>query len=280
MLSMPQPLARRTPQDVAGWVAAWRDAPIPVLEASAQQLEMLRPLEDDVDARLLAETFGHDPLMSLKVLTQVSRRHGGRMVTDAETLTAALVMMGVGPFFRHFGPQVSVEQHLADRPDALEGLRAVLKRARRAASFALGFAVHRMDHDAEVIHEAALLHDFAEMLLWCHAPDLALKITAMQRADSTLRSVAAQTQVLNVELGEVQQALMKAWRLPELLVQISDDRHAQSPQVRNVVLAIRVARHSAQGWDNPALPDDIVDIARLLNLDEAPTRRLLLELDS
>jgi len=35
--------------------------------------------------------------------------------------------------------------------------------------------------------------------------------------------------------------------------------------VRNVVLAVRLARHSAHGWDNPALPDDMDDIAQLLN---------------
>ena len=268
-----------TPRDVAGWVAAWRDAEIPVLEASAQQLEMLRAVEDDVDARLLADTFALDPLMSLKVLTHVSQKHGRRLVTDAETITAALLVLGVGPFFRAFGAQDTVESRLERMPEALLGLRRVLTRARRAASFALAFAVHRMDHDAAVIHEAALLHDFAEMLLWCHAPELALEIARMQQQDPSMRSSQAQTLVLNVELAEVQQALMKAWRLPELLVQISDDHHAESPQVRNVLLAIRVARHSALGWDNPALPDDIHDIARLLNLDDAPTRRLLLDLD-
>jgi HD-like signal output (HDOD) protein len=280
MLAQTAPVRTVAPRDASGWIAAWRDAELPVLEASAQQLEMLRPAEEDVDARLLAETFGHDPLMSLKVLTHVSRKHGSRLQTAAETITSALVVMGVGPFFRAFGPQPTAEQRLADRPEALKGLRAVLTRSRRAAGFALGFAVHRMDHDAAVIHEAALLHDFAEMLLWCHAPDLALQIAAQQRDDPTLRSAVAQQRVLHAELVEVQQGLMRAWRLPDLLVQISDDRHADSPQVRNVLLAIRVARHSAQGWDNPALPDDIRDIARLLNLDEAPARRLLLELDN
>ena len=59
---------------------------------------------------------------------------------------------------------------------------------------------------------------------------------------------------------------MKMWRLPELLVRISDDRHADTAIVRNVVLAVRLARHTAQGWDNPAVPDDIDDIAKLLNV--------------
>jgi hypothetical protein len=72
---------------------------------------------------------------------------------------------------------------------------------------------------------------------------------------------------------------MRAWRLPELLVHINDERHADSAQVRNVLLAVRLARHTARGWDNPALDDDVRDIAALLTLDEAATLRLLREID-
>jgi len=69
------------------------------------------------------------------------------------------------------------------------------------------------------------------------------------------------------------------WHLPEMLVRITDDRHAENSQVRNVLLAIRVARHSTDGWDNPALPDDVRDIAALLHLSPEPTRQLLLDID-
>jgi HD-like signal output (HDOD) protein len=189
-------------------------------------------------------------------------------------------MMGISPFFRAFGPQTAVEDHLAAQGEALAGLREVLQRAHRGANFALGFAVHRMDPDAAVIHHAALLHDFAEMLLWCHAPGLSMRIVEAQRADPELRSGAAQKQVLNIHLIDLQQSLMRAWRLPDLLKRITDDRHAAHPAARNVVLAIRLARHTVHGWDNPALPDDVRDIAHLLNLGLGPTESLLRELDS
>jgi HD-like signal output (HDOD) protein len=272
--------AIRIPRDAAGWVSLWRSAEIPVLDETAQQLEELRAREDDVDARLLARVVSADPLMCLKLLAHVSTHRSSKRITDTETATAALVMMGIGPFFRQFGPQPSVQDRLSGQPEALEGLQRVLARARRAACFALGFAVHRMDHDAEVIHEAALLHDFAEMLLWCHAPALALEIARRQAADPTLRSATVQQDVLRAGLVDVQQGLMRAWHLPELLVRISDDHHAHTAQVRNVLLAIRLARHTKDGWDNAAIPDDVNDIAALLNLRPEPTLKLLHELDS
>ena len=266
--------------DLACWTAFFRDAEIPILRATAEALEDLRAGEDEVDANLLGEAISGDPLMTLKVMAHVARHRSSRLVTDVETVTAALVLMGIGPFFRAFGPQRTVEEHLGDEPQALLGLQAVLHRAERAARFALGFAVHRMDPDAAVVHQAALLHDLAEMLLWCHAPRLALHIRERQLAGPTLRSHVVQRELLNIELPDLQQALMRAWRLPELLIRINDERHAQHPSVRNVLLAIRAARHSASGWDNAAIPDDVRDVAALLNLGAVPTHRLLLELDA
>jgi HD-like signal output (HDOD) protein len=270
----------RMARDASGWAALWRDAEIPILRRTAEQIEELRAREDEVDARLLAPVVAADPLMCLKLLAHVSRHRSARRITDTETATAALVMMGIGPFFRHFGVQPTVEEHLHGHDEALAGLLRVLERAGRAARFALGFAAHRMDPDAEVVHEAALLHDFAEMLLWCHAPALALEIKRRQAADPTLRSATVQGEVLHAELVGVQQALMRAWRLPELLVRISGDHRDHGPQVRNVMLAIRLARHSQDGWDNAALPDDVRDIAQLLNLKPEATLRLVQDLDS
>jgi len=129
----------------------------------------------------------------------------------------------------------------------------------------LCFAVHRCDPDATIIHQAAFLHDFAEMLVLIHAPTLMLKIHDALAADATLRSNAIQREVLGVEINDMRQALMKLWHLPELLVSISDERHAERANVQCVVLAVRLARHTANDWDNAALPDDYADIAKLLN---------------
>jgi hypothetical protein len=268
------------PADADGWVRRLRSATIPVLADTATQLEVLRLSEDAMDARTLADVIGADPLMTLKLFVHAGANRSRHATADVETVTAALVMLGIGPFFRAFGPQPDVEQLLRDEPDALGGLRAVLRRADRAARFALGFAVHRQDHDAAVIHEAALLHDFAEMLLWCHAPALALTMRERQRADPALRSSVVQRALLNVELPDLQHALMLAWHLPELLVRITDRRQAHHPSVLSVTLAIRLARHTAEGWDNAALPDDVRDVGQLLNLAPEPTLQLLRELDA
>lgn len=267
-------------RDVGAWVSRFDVMSLPVLASTIAELEALREIEEGVDAHLLSEAIADDPLMSLKVMAHVADLRGGRGSGEPETLTGALVMLGIPPFFRAFPTQVSVEERLAGRPEALAGFRRVVDRSHRAARFATSFAVHRMDHDAAVIHQAALLHDFAELLLWLEAPELAMEVAARQSGDTTLRSADVQQEVFGVELNELQHALMLRWRLPALLVSITDD-HArrETPQIANVRLAIRVARHSAAGWENAALPDDYKDIAALLQLAPQHVQRLLLEID-
>jgi HD-like signal output (HDOD) protein len=280
---MPATTARiqQPPASLAGWAALFDHATLPVLAETAAALEELRANEDAVDARWLAEVIASDPLMTIKLLAHVAHLRRGREGSETETVTEALVMLGIPPFFRAFATQDSAEAVLSDQPEALEGFQRVLRRSRRAASFAMCFAVHRMDHDAGVIHDAALLHDFAELLLWLRAPALALQIEARKQADSTLRSATVQRELLNIELDELEHALMLKWHLPSLLVQITDEHATRvTAQMRNVQLAMRVARHSAGGWDNAALPDDVADVAKLLNIAPDAAQRLLREIDA
>jgi len=262
-------------RDLDAWVAFLHRAEIPVLGQTADALEALRANEDVVDANSIGEMIASDPLMTLKVLAYAATHRASRVVTDTETVTSALVLMGISPFFAAFGPQPTVEEWLVDEPAALTGLDESLRRAHRGANFALAFAVHRMDPDAAAIHAAALLHDFADMLLWCHAPKLALRLRALYQAEPTLRFREAQQRVLNVELAPLHQALMKAWRLPELLIRIADDRHADQANAKCVKLALRLARHTAQGWEDPAIANDVNEIASLLNLSPAAALQLV-----
>lgn len=288
-LRFPQPRAAMStntfittaPKDVAAWVQAIEQREIPVLDETAALIETLRELEDGVDAHVLAEDLGIDPLMTLKLLRQAALlpRSAWRERSDAETVTQALVLMGITPFFRQFGLQPGAQQRLQDLPQALAGLEAVLRRSQRAAAFALAFAVHRQDYDAPVLHQAALLHDFAEMLLWVHAPQLALALAQDLHGHPGLRSTEAQRQHLNVTLNDLQLALMRRWHLPDLLVRVSDDAASTAAQVRNVQLAVRVARHSADGWENPALTLDVEELTELLNMAAVPTWTLLHHID-
>ena len=205
--------------------------------------------------------------MAVRVLAYIQSFSGNRLRSDITTIGNAIMMLGIEPFFKKFETPLTLEATLKNEPQALLGLLQVVRRAQRASHYAHGWAFERHDMNVEEVTLAALLHDLAEILLWCFAPKLAIEIRNRQQADKTLRSTTAQEQVLGVHLFDLQQAICHAWGLPELLSTLMDDANAELPRVRNVILAVNLARHSASDWNDAGLPDDLAGIEKLLHID-------------
>ncbi len=255
--------------DIASWVAFLNDRNLPVLRQTARAIAEARERADRINVREIADIVLHDPLMTVRVLRFSASHRGRRQLQDISTVEHAVIMLGVEPFFHQFTQFDVIEDLLASQPQALLGLLHVIRRAQRAAHYALEWATWRCDLNAEEVAVAALLHDLSEILIWCFAPDKALSFEAMRKAAPGVRSADAQRAVLGFGLHELQVLLCANWELPELLSELMDDTHCDRPRVKNVKLAVDLARHSANGWDDAALPDDFRAIAALMNIDDA-----------
>jgi HD-like signal output (HDOD) protein len=255
------------------WVRGLGGYNLPVLRRSVRTLADLRQSEDTVTARDIAEAVLRDPFLTLKVLRFSQARLAGRQPREVTTVEHALMMHGVASFFRQFADLVSLEQTLAGHPAALEGALAVASRAHHAAVNARLFSALRHDVEVEEVLISALLHDLAEMLLWCAAPGLAVQIQRIVRSAPGLRSASAQRAVLGFALAELQVALAREWRLPKLLQDLMDDRQAGKARVRTVHLSVGLARHAAHGWHDPALPDDYAGLQKLVSLPADQVKR-------
>ncbi len=251
------------------WVAYFRQAQLPVLRHTVIELEKLRGNAEFVNGRVLSSVILQDPLMTLRVLAYIESHRRKSQNADITTIERALMMIGIEPFFREFQNLPLVEDSLKPYPKALLGLLKVMSRARHASHWARDWAINRHDLDVDEITVATLLYDVAEVLMWCFAPMLALQVRDMQAKDRTLRSITAQQIVYNITLPALQLELTQAWHLPELLTTLMDRKNAGSPRVRNVTLAVDLARHSANGWDDAALPDDYAAIEDLLHISHA-----------
>lgn len=264
--------------DLETWVAFFNQASMPVLRHTEQRLAELRANARKSNMRIIASVILHDPLMTLRVLAYIEAKRNKNRDTDITTIERALMMIGIEPFFRDFQELPLIEDQLKLHPCALLGLLKTINRARKAAQWARDWAIYRHDLDVDEIVVASLLYDFTEILMWCFAPNLALQFGEKQQADRTLRSVDLQTEVFNLPLYQIKLALAQSWRLPELLTTLMDPSNANHPRARNVKLAVDLARHSANGWDDAALPDDYKAIGELLHLStEAVMRRLGLD---
>lgn len=258
---------QQQPKSLAAWLAFLRQADIPVLKHTTRELERLRADESLLNARSIAHVVTDDPLMTVKLLRYMQAHKHRNQKYELVDVKEALLMMGLDTFFREVPAIPISEDMLHGHLDALVRLLHTVRRAQRAAHYAFDWALRLHDLHAEDVHVSALLAHVAEMLLWCFNPAQMLEIQKRLDADRALRSADVQRQVLGFTGMELQRQLTTEWQLPALLMNLMDPAQANTIRVRNVMLAVDLARHSAQGWDNAALPDDYREIGTLLRME-------------
>lgn len=255
------------PGSLTDWLAFLGRADIPVLKHTARELARLRDDEALLNARSIADVVTDDPLMTVKLLRYMQTHKHRNQTYELVDVKQALLMMGLDTFFREVPATPIAEEMLQEHRAALVYLLHTVRRAQRSAYYAFDWALRLHDMHAEEVQVSALLTHVSEMLMWCFSPERMLEIQRLQATDHTLRSAEAQKLVLGFAGLDLQRQLTVAWRLPELLRNLMDPALAQSTRVRTVMLAVNLARHSAHGWHDAALPDDFHEIAALLHMD-------------
>ena len=254
-------------KSIADWLAIFGQADIPVLRHTARDLEHLRADQTLLNASSIANVVTDDPLMTVKLLRYMQTHKRNSQAYELVDVKQMLLMMGLDTFFSAVPATPMAEDALHGHLDALVCLLQTVRRAQRAADYAFDWALRLHDLHAQEVLVSALLSHVAEMLMWCFNPEQMLEIRKRQLADASLRSVDVQNEVLGFTGMELQRQLTLEWKLPELLQNMMDPALSRSPRVRNVMLAVNLARHSAQGWDNAALPDDYLEIGALLRME-------------
>ena len=123
-------------ETIEQWVAMLREADLPVLGSTVIELRRIQEDEDGATPQRVADAVLHDPFMTVKVLLYLQEHRGRRRNADITTIPHALMMLGMSPFFDHFGVQMALEDWLTNDAASLSGVRGVMSRARHAALYA------------------------------------------------------------------------------------------------------------------------------------------------
>ena len=251
---------------VAPWVDHFKSIEVPVLRHTVHQLAELRETANTINTRKLATVIAHDPLMTLRLFQYMQANRSRRQSADITTIERSLVMIGTQNFYDSIQDPPILEQQLKGYPKAMLGLLKVIARSRIASQWARDWALLRQNVSFDEIAMAALLHDLVEILLWCFAPNLAIRAKERLTSEPGRRSSQIQQEVFGAPLDEIAVELIPHWGLPPLLCSLLNPADAEVANVRNVKLAVNLARHSANGWNDPALPDDYREIEALLHI--------------
>lgn len=248
------------------WVEHFKEVELPILRLTASRLAELRDSAEVINTRTLANIVMHDPMMTLRVFRFMKENRSKSQNAEITTIERALVMIGTMKFFDSCQDLPIIEHQLKGYPKAMLGLLKVISRSRQASLWARDWALLRQNTRFEEIALAALLHDFVEVLMYCFAPTLAIGARERLSANPGLRTRAVQEEIFGAPLAEIMRELIELWGLPELLMSLLDPADAEALNVRNVNLALDLARHTANGWNDAALPDDFRAIEELLHI--------------
>jgi len=251
---------------VAPWVDHFKSIEVPVLRHTVHQLTELRETANTINTRKLAAIIAQDPLMTLRLFQYMQANRSRRQSADITTIERSLVMIGTQNFYDSIQDPPILEHQLKGYPKAMLGLLKVIARSRAASQWARDWALLRQHPSFDEIAMAALLHDLVEILLWCFAPNLAIRAKERLTSEPGRRSSQIQQEVFGAPLDEIAFELVTYWGLPPLLCSLLNPADAEIANVRNVKLAVNLARHSANGWNDPALPDDYREIETLLHI--------------
>lgn len=261
------------PVRASAFVPALVAAPLPVLRGTVLALARARQDPERASAQGLAQAVLQDPMMCVRVLGSCAD-FAGSLRTPVETVTGAILLMGMDRFLAAAEAVPCIEDHLAPRPVALRAALQVVERSWCAARLAAAFAIHRQDDDAELAQQAALVGAAAEIAAWCASPLAMLEVAYRLRADPQLRSAHAQLQVLGVDLERIRGEWLDARGVPESVRSLLDPAHAAGPASHGVQLALRLARHLQHGWHDAALPDDFAETGALLHISPSAAAQL------
>ncbi|MBK8017460.1 MAG: HDOD domain-containing protein [Betaproteobacteria bacterium] len=261
--------------DMNDLVQALGQKETPVLASTAEAMSALRRDEDKISARDISRVVLRDPLMTLRVLRFAEAKRGAKQLADITTVEHAVMMHGITTFMRAHAQTTPLEVSLAKDRLALDGALRVISRAQHASAFARAIAFQRHDIESDEVIISALLHDLAELLLWCHMPREESEIRYIVDNARGVRSTSAQRLILGFTHTDLQLALARMWNLPELLCRLMDDDHADHPRVINVVTAAALARHLDHGWNDPALPDDYARVQKMCGMSLDASQRLV-----
>jgi HD-like signal output (HDOD) protein len=252
--------------DLDGWVSFFKSTEIPMLKRTARELGRVDLDADELNIRGISDIISADPLMTVALLRYLQHYKHSVQQFEVVQVEQALMMLGMKTVFEKVRLGVVAEDLLQSKVIALTGMLHVVRRATRAAHYARDWAVRLQDTHFDEIHIAALLHNFAEILMWCYAPQQMMQVREMQLKDKTLRSRVAQYAVFGFKLSDLQLALAKSWMLPSMLIGSMEKTNTHQRQMHNIFLAVNLARHAENGWDDAALPDDYKAIGELLHI--------------
>lgn len=247
------------------WLERLKPGQTPIFRHTKVKLLALKGRIDEVGAREVSNLVLADPLASLRLIYLANNRVSRHFGNEVATVEHAIMMQGLGVYIDRVAEFPVLEEiPLGREPESLNSLYRLLRLAQHAAWQARDFAVLHSDIRAEEVEVAALLYYAPEFLFWLDAPATARELARLRRVKEPAE---AEVEALGFALDPLRLMLLEAWKIPEIIRDLLDARHAQ--RSRNIILraCLDIAHRSRHGWWDEHL---LADYQALADIESTP----------
>jgi HD-like signal output (HDOD) protein len=263
------------PGDLSGWAHFLSKGSLPMLASTHNALSSLKLKDDSLLPSELAVMILRDPLFTATIIKHLQINKNKLRIVDITTIEHAIMMLGIEPFYKNFGDTLTIDESFQTNPLVKNSIFKVARRSYVASRIAQDWAAKAKDIESEEIQVAALIHDVAEILLWMKAPAHAFLIKKLMQENPTMRSEDAQKKILGISLVNVEIEICTNWGMPDILLNLLKTRQHHNQRMAFVELSVKLSRHCATDWSNPARPDDWNDISNYIT--HTPVERTIEE---
>lgn len=246
------------------WLARLKPGETPVFRHTKDILLKLAPRGEQLSAKEIAAPILGDPLATLRVIFNANNRASRRFGTEVATVEHAVLMQGVGIFLATANDLPVLENTPQGRDrEILASLYRLARLSQHAAWQARDFATLHHDVRADELQMAAVLYYAPEFLFWLDAPDIADQLAIARR---TMPSVEAEQQVLGFDLREMRLQLLEAWKIPDGIRDLLDERLADRPRQTILRMALKITHRSRHGWWDERLDEYYQTLAEVVGM--------------
>jgi HD-like signal output (HDOD) protein len=247
------------PEGIKAWIKLAANEPLPQMRTTSRALRRLARFNDP-DLSQIVGVIRQDCGFSIQLFRRLSELKTERQVSEVTTLERAVVMIGSGRVLSLVDELPVVEELLAG--DRLAGYMKVVTRSYHAARQALDWARVRGDGVPQEVGLAALMYDFAELVLWRFGEEVMLKLEQVSVMDSfdEAGQEKQEIEVLGFTMQTLGRELAKRWQLPSLVHTCLIPISALEPRTLGPIFAAKLARAAQHGWYHPAVLE-LVDMA-------------------
>ena len=170
----------------------------------------------------LGKIISHDTGLTTRLLKIVNSAFYNN-VSRIDTISRAITVVGVRDL-RDLVLATSAIRTFTNVPSTLMDMDSFWRHSIATASVAKILASHCRILHAERLFVAGLLHDIGQLVLCIKVPEL-MRVVLYRARDASLPPYRAEHEVLGFDHGKVGCELMRLWRLPDSMQEITEFHH-------------------------------------------------------